>query len=181
LDKNYFYEEVKRMNVYLTSGTIDYLLRFKENNSAESMVVMNNEDSALLVHETSGASKFKEPRRYEVIDSAGQLEQKEGFAVFNNIPVTVEGRPLFEHRFLNRPRLIENEPGFSAIRVLRPLSSNTYIILTVWENEAAFENWQQSKAYGHAHKNRGTDAGLGGGNPSIFESASYVTKYYIAE
>lgn len=169
------------MNVYITSGTIDYLLRFKESQQGEAMVFMNNEDSALLIHESGAASLFKEPRRYEVIDSSGTLVQKEGFAVFNNIPVTVEGRPLFEHRFLNRPRLIENEPGFMAIRVLRPLSSNTYIILTIWENEAAFKKWQQSKAYSHAHKNRGTDAGLDGGKPSIFESASYVATYYIPD
>jgi heme oxygenase (mycobilin-producing) len=99
----------------------------------------------------------------------------------NNIPVTDEGRPLFEDRFLNRPRMIENEPGFVAIRVLRPLSSNTYTILTVWENEGAFENWQKSKAYEHTHKKRGTEAGIDSAKPNIFESASYVTKYYIGE
>ncbi|WP_210364654.1 antibiotic biosynthesis monooxygenase [Bacillus sp. REN3] len=168
------------MNLYLTSGTVDYLLRFKEKQPEETMVLMANNESALLVHETDGDSVFNEPRKYEVIDSSGSLDQ-EGFAVLNNIPVTDEGRPLFEDRFLNRPRLIENEPGFVAIRVLRPLSSNTYIILTVWENEGAFENWQKSKAYEKAHKNRGTKAGIDGAKPKIFESASYVTKYYINE
>lgn len=165
------------MNLYITSGTADYLLRFKEKHPGETLVLMNNNDSSILVHETDGNSLFNEPRRYEIIDSAGSLDHA-GFAVLNNIPVTDEGRPLFEDRFLNRPRMIENEPGFVAIRVLRPLSSNTYTILTVWENEGAFENWQKSKAYEHAHKKRGTEAGA---KPNIFESASYVTKYYIGE
>lgn len=168
------------MNLYITSGTADYLLRFKEKHPGETLVLMNNNDSSILVHETDGNSLFNEPRRYEIIDSAGSLDHA-GFAVLNNIPVTDEGRPLFEDRFLNRPRMIENEPGFVAIRVLRPLSSNTYTILTVWENEGAFENWQKSKAYEHAHKKRGTEAGIDGAKPNIFESASYVTKYYIGE
>lgn len=168
------------MNVYIASGTADYLTKLKEQHPEETLVLMNNIESAILVHETNGASLFNEPRKYEVIDTAGSLDQP-GFSVFNNIPVTDEGRPLFENRFLNRPRLIENEPGFKAIRVLRPLSSNTYIILTVWENEGAFENWQKSKAYDHAHKNRGTEAGIDNAKPHIFESASYVSKYYIGE
>lgn len=168
------------MNVYITSGTADFLMKMKEKHSGETLVLMNNNESAILVHESSGETLFNEPRRYEVIDSAGSLDQA-GFAVFNNIPVTDEGRPLFEDRFLNRPRLIENEPGFVAIRVLRPLSSNTYIILTVWKNEGAFEAWQKSKAYEHAHKNRGTEAGIDSTKPNIFESASYVSKYYIGE
>lgn len=166
------------MNVFITSGTADFLLKIKEKHQSENMVLMNNNESSILVHETDKKTVFSSPRKYEVIDSAGKLGH-EGFAVFNNIPVTDEGRPLFEDRFLNRPRLIENEPGFAAIRVLRPLSSNTYIILTIWENEGAFENWQKSKAYENAHKKRGTEAGIDGARPNIFESASYVSKYYI--
>ncbi|MCM3573351.1 MULTISPECIES: antibiotic biosynthesis monooxygenase family protein [Mesobacillus] len=166
------------MNLYITSGTPDFLLKLKEKHQGETMVLMNNNESSLLVHETDKKTVFSSPRKYEVIDSAGNLGH-EGFAVFNNIPVTDEGRPLFEDRFLNRPRLIENEPGFIAIRVLRPLSSNTYIIMTIWKNESSFENWQKSKAYENAHKKRGTEAGIDGARPNIFESASYVSKYYI--
>ena len=169
------------MKLYITSGTADYLLRFKDNHPEETMVLMETNDSAMLVHETNGESLFKEPRKYEVIDSTGSIIQEEGFVVLNNIPVTDEGRPVFEDRFLNRPKQVENEPGFLSIRVLRPLSSNTYIIMTVWENERAFENWQQSKAYENAHKKRGTKAGVDFAKPSIFESASYVSKYYINE
>ncbi|RSD29290.1 antibiotic biosynthesis monooxygenase family protein [Mesobacillus subterraneus] len=168
------------MNLYITSGTADFLLKLKEKHAGETMVLMNNNESSILVHETNGKTVYSAPRKYEVIDSAGTF-RNEGFAVLNNIPVTDEGRPLFEDRFLNRPRMIESEPGFIAIRVLRPVSSNTYIILTIWENESAFLNWQNSKAYDHAHKKRGTEAGIDQTRPNIFESASYVSKYYISE
>jgi heme-degrading monooxygenase HmoA len=113
----------------MTSGTYDYLKKIEDKHPNETMVTMQNPDTAVLIHETSAGTLFKEPRSYEVIDSSGSFDHA-GFAVLNNIPVTDEGRPLFEHRFKNRAGLIENEPGFAAIRVLRPLESNTYIILT---------------------------------------------------
>jgi len=167
------------MKIYMARGTYDFLKKIKKKHSNENMVAMQNTESALLIHETAGASIFKEPRSYEVIDSSGTFNDA-GFAVLNNIPVTDEGRPLFEHRFKNRAGLIENEPGFTAIRVLRPLESNTYIILTLWKDEKSFKNWQNSKAYEKAHEKRGTESGIDK-TPNIFSSPSYVTQYYIPE
>ena len=112
---------------------------------------------------------------YEVLDQKGQLEVG-AFAVFNNIPVTEEGRELFEPRFQNRAGLVEKEPGFAAIRILRPLDSDTYVILTMWEDESAFTTWQSSQAYSHAHKKRGTSEGIDK-RPNIFPRPSFVTTY----
>jgi heme oxygenase (mycobilin-producing) len=55
------------MNVYITTGTFEYLKAMEIRYPTESMVTMVNEDSALLLHETSKTSVFKEPRRYEVV------------------------------------------------------------------------------------------------------------------
>ncbi|MDE4085978.1 antibiotic biosynthesis monooxygenase [Planococcus maritimus] len=112
---------------------------------------------------------------YEVLDQKGQLEDG-AYAVFNNIPVTEEGRELFESRFQNRAGLVEKEPGFAAIRILRPLDSDTYVILTMWEDESAFTTWQSSQAYSHAHKKRGTSEGIDK-RPNIFPRPSFVTTY----
>ncbi|AUD14416.1 MULTISPECIES: antibiotic biosynthesis monooxygenase [unclassified Planococcus (in: firmicutes)] len=112
---------------------------------------------------------------YEVLDQKGQLEDG-SYAVFNNIPVTEEGRELFESRFQNRAGLVEKEPGFAAIRILRPLDSDTYVILTMWEDESAFTTWQSSQAYSHAHKKRGTSEGIDK-RPNIFPRPSFVTTY----
>lgn len=115
---------------------------------------------------------------YEVLDAVGPLGGS--FVVCNNIPVTDEGRPLFEHRFQQRARLIEKEPGFVAIRVLRPLKSDTYVIMTMWENESAFRRWQQSKAYEKAHQKRGTEKAIDQ-QRSIFPRSSYVTTYAVVK
>lgn len=173
------------MNVFLTAGTYDYLLKIKEAHQGERMVLMMHEDQALLFHETDGETLFKEPRSYEAIDSVGALENAR-FVVMNNIPVTDEGRSLFEHRFKNRDRSIEKMPGFVGIRVLRPLTSDTYVIVTLWSDESDFEDWKTSEAFAKSHKKSAPATGAepdGGGLPpkKLFSGASYVTKYYIPE
>lgn len=157
---------------------MEYLKALKVKHSSENMILMQNPENSLLLHETKRKSVFKEPRKYELIDSSGDFENA-GFAVLNHIPVTEEGRPVFEYRFKNRQRKIENQPGFAAIRVLRPLTSNTYIILTLWENEQGFERWQKSKDFKKAHEQKETNVGVE--KQKIFSGSSYVTKYVIPE
>lgn len=114
---------------------------------------------------------------YEVIDGAGPLPQGVAFVVMNNIPVSVEGRGLFEARFMNRARKIENERGFLAIRICRPIDHDTYVVLTFWSDEHAYEEWRQSEAYRHAHRHRGTEEGIDRQAPSIFPRPSFVTTF----
>ncbi len=163
------------MKIFFTSGTAEFMNSILEKHEGEQMFVLHGEGNALLLHETNGDTVFQTPREYEVIDASGDLSDQ-GYFVLNNIPVTDEGRPIFEYRFNNRARAIENEPGFIAIRVLRPVSSDTYIILTEWSGPKSFEAWQTSQAYTQAHEKRGTEEGIDK-RPNIFSSASYVTTY----
>ncbi len=170
------------MNIYITAGTIDYLTIVKNKYPNENMLLMTAADgeSAAILHETSKGTLFNHPRKYEVIDGTGSFETAT-FVVMNNIPVTDEGKPLFEYQFKNRQQQIENQPGFVAIRVLRPLASNTYVILTLWENQQAFENWKSSESFHKAHKKTAGSSGEGGQSPAIFAGPSYTTTYSIAE
>ncbi|MBM4764175.1 antibiotic biosynthesis monooxygenase [Bacillus sp. B15-48] len=164
------------MNFYITSGTLEFLKKLMTKHPQEKILLMGDDDSAVLFHETSGKTIFNQPRKYEVINSVGSFD-KAGYAVLNHIPVTDEGRPLFEYQFKNRQGKIEHQPGFAAIRVLRPLVSNTYVILTLWENEAAFSKWKETDAFQMAHKKQKT----GAQPPNIFAGPSYITTYSIAE
>ncbi|KUP09165.1 hypothetical protein Q73_03580 [Bacillus coahuilensis m2-6] len=166
------------MKIYMTSGTYEYLQTKRNAVGSETTILMQNENTSLLLHETIGDTFFNEPRSYEVIDASGALREN-GFVVMNNIPVTDEGRPVFEDRFKSRARAIESVPGFIAIRVLRPLNSDTYIILTQWDDKEAFKNWQSSQAYNKAHEKRGTGEGMDQKHPSIFTRPSFVTTYTI--
>ena len=163
------------MNIYLTSGTMDFMETLKKRHPNETMIVMNGVGNSILLHETEGKTSFQTPRRFEVISSSGTLMEK-GFFAFNNIPVTDEGRPIFEHRLLSRIDAIENEPGFVAFRLLRPLDSDTYILLTQWTNQQGFKSWKDSAAYNNVHESNQSGAGLDKMS-HIFSSAAYITTY----
>jgi heme-degrading monooxygenase HmoA len=170
-------KEVVTMYIYITVGTYDFLKALKEKHPQEKIAIMQNEDSALLLHETDGKTVFKVPRKYEILDSAGTIGE-EGFVVFNHIPVTDEGRPIFEYRFKNRAKQIENEPGFLGIRVLRPLSSNTYVVLTVWDNKTSFTNWKNSASFNDAHLKQENGTGA---QPQLFSGIPYTKTYTLSD
>ncbi len=125
-------------------------------------IIELNEKQQLSINEIGNniwIASEAQKKKYEIIDQANTLQTK-GIIVLNCIPVHDEKRRRFEERFLNRPRLIENEPGFVAIRVLRPVQDDIYIVLTQWQTEEAFRNWQASTGYQHAHRKRKTQQGI---------------------
>lgn len=163
------------MKLFLTSGTPEFMESMRKRYPKETMVAMHGTGNSVLLHETAGKTVFQTPRRYEVISSSGNLTEQ-GFFVFNNIPVTDEGRPVFEHRFMNRAGAIDDEPGFIAFRLLRPLDSDTYIVMTQWSKSLFFDTWKNSSTYQMAHEQKdshvGTDKTI-----HIFSSAPYVTTF----
>ncbi|OLS36735.1 hypothetical protein BTR22_11340 [Alkalihalophilus pseudofirmus] len=142
-------------------------------NEAASIQLTSAQQNVYYIEDTRVDSGSGEV--YSLLNETGSIPDA-GFVVLNNIPVTAEGRGMFEERFQNRAGLVEKEPGFKAIRILRPETSDTYIVMTVWESKDYFKKWQESNAYNHAHKKRGTKEGLGS---SIFPRPSYVTEYTI--
>ena len=139
------------------------------------LMYMSDEEEAVLLHESNGGTVLPGAEGYEVLNAVGDINDGY-FAVFNNIPVSPEGREMFESRFAGRAGLVEKEPGFAAIRVLRPLNSDIYVILSLWNGEEDFKNWQESAAYGSAHAKRGTSEGIDK-RPNIFPRPSFVTRY----
>ena len=163
------------MNIYMTSGTPEFMESLKEKYAAEGLIAMHGQANSLLLHETAGKTVFQTPRRYEVIGSLGKI-QDNGYFVFNNIPVTDEGRPVFEHRFTERAGAIESELGFIAFRLLRPLDSDTYIVMTEWSQSTHYTRWKNSSSFDKFHAQNRTDAGVDN-TLHIFSSAAYVTTY----
>jgi len=163
------------MYIYMTTGTRDFMGKIKEKHASKQMILMHGSGASLLLHETEGKSVFQTPRRYEVISSAGNL-QDEGYFVCNNIPVSDEGRPVFEHRFSTQAGTIESQPGFVAFRLLRPLDSETYIVMTEWNGPADFDRWKNSSAFKEAHDPEAAREFVDN-TTHIFTSASYITTY----
>lgn len=129
--------------VYITTGTYDFLNALKSKYKNEHLSLMFSTEHTLLLHETTGTSIFQIPRRYEVLDSYGNIPEK-GFAVFNYVTVLEESKPVFEHQIKHRPKTILNTPGFIASRMLSPIKNDTYLLITFWDNEKAFRHISES-------------------------------------
>ena len=168
-------KEVLAMELYKWIGHRDQAVTIMANLANARLIYLVNEEEAVLLYETEGGPGLQGAEAYEVLNAVGDINDG-FFAVFNNIPVTAEGKEAFEARFQNRAGMVEKEPGFAAIRVLRPVNSDTYVILTLWKDEQSFKDWQQSQAYGHAHAKRGTSEGIDK-RPNIFPRPSFVTTY----
>jgi heme-degrading monooxygenase HmoA len=162
----------------MTVGTYDFLKNIEKKYPSETMITMTGGNGALLLHETNGESVFKEPRKYEVFDSIGEIQDGR-MVVLSNFPVRDEGRPLFEHYFKEKARSIENEQGFIAFRALRPKVSNRYVILTVWENEASFHSWQNTLSISTKKEKQTAETGIDT-LPHMFDSDPYATKYTVS-
>ncbi|MCT2535135.1 antibiotic biosynthesis monooxygenase [Aquibacillus koreensis] len=160
-----------------------YISQQNQNQQKVPPLKMEGFEQTIYLYETDRATDEDitgiDQKAYEVIDATGTMKAP-SFAVFNNIPVTEDGRSQFEKRFLNRARKIEHEPGFVAIRVCRPLHSDTYVVITLWKSQTDYEEWRQSSAYKHAHKKRGTSEGIDQQQPQIFPRPSFVETYHVS-
>ncbi|MBD8003797.1 antibiotic biosynthesis monooxygenase family protein [Bacillus norwichensis] len=138
------------MYTYITTGTFFFLKKMKDKHPEDRMLLMQNADTCQLWHETEGKTIFQSPRKYEVIHSSGQLEQK-GHVACDHISIREESRPVFEYTFSDHMKKVDSLPGFTAFRLLRPLSSDTYIAMTIWEDEESLRSWQQSALFADSH------------------------------
>lgn len=76
------------------------------------------------------------------------------YVVANRVPVTAGWEETFEARFRQRAGQIEQQPGFVRMEILRPVSPDTpYVVLTTWEDEAAFRAWVGGEDFKAAHRN----------------------------
>src|ERR1700689_2967773 len=55
--------------------------------------------------------------------------------------------------FVNRPRLVENAPGFRGLEVMTDAADPTvFLLLTRWTDEASFKTWHCSDAHHQSHR-----------------------------
>ncbi len=75
------------------------------------------------------------------------------YFAMNHITVPEDKRERFEEMFKTRARAVDKRPGFIKFYCLKPESGDTYIIMTLWENKKAFEEWANgSPEFKDGHK-----------------------------
>ncbi|RMH73848.1 MAG: antibiotic biosynthesis monooxygenase [Gemmatimonadetes bacterium] len=71
----------------------------------------------------------------------------------NYIHCQAHYRQRFEELFATRAHAIDRVPGFIEMHVLRPKDMESdYLIVSFWENEAAFQSWTTSPEFIEGHK-----------------------------
>jgi heme oxygenase (mycobilin-producing) len=70
----------------------------------------------------------------------------------NALTVPPDGGDELARRFGARAGAVDTQDGFEGFELLRPTDGrNTWLVVTRWRDEAAFEAWRSSPAFGHGH------------------------------
>lgn len=156
------------MILYMTSGTPEFMQSIKKKHPHDYIFILHGKGNSLLIHETDNKTVFQVPRKYEILESLGQFSEK-GYFVLHHIPASEEGKPIFEFKYTNLSPTLENEPGFIALRVLKQIKSDTYIILTEWSGPSSYEVWAKTVSLDFTNV---------ADKQKLFTSAPYVSTYH---
>lgn len=162
------------MNFYIALGTVDFLEKLREKHKKENMTVFYNNETAILLHETTKKTVFAAPRKYETITGSGNIKEA-GFSAFTYVPVTEEGKPLFEYNITQMNTLSQNISGLVAFRSLRPIKSDTYVVASFWVKESFYLDWTRSTSFEQFEQIiEKTKAGL---NQTVFSGPVYTKTF----
>jgi heme-degrading monooxygenase HmoA len=74
----------------------------------------------------------------------------------NAITVPADGGDELARRFAARAGAVDNQDGFEGFELLRPTDGKlTWLVVTRWRDEASFEAWRTSPAFGQGHRQAG--------------------------
>jgi heme-degrading monooxygenase HmoA len=71
----------------------------------------------------------------------------------NAITVPEDSGDELARRFAARAGAVDDQDGFEGFELLKPTDDRTtWLVLTRWRDEAAFEAWVNSPAFAHGHR-----------------------------
>jgi len=78
----------------------------------------------------------------------------------NAITVPDDSGDELARRFAARAGAVDDQDGFEGFELLRPTDERTtWLVVTRWRDEAAFDAWVSSPAFGHGHRSEGSEPG----------------------
>jgi heme-degrading monooxygenase HmoA len=90
----------------------------------------------------------------------------------NAITVPEEGGDELAKRFGARAGAVDDQDGFEGFELLRPTDDrHTWLVVTRWRDEDAFNAWVSSPAFGAGHRGAGGGSGHGEGGPPVAVSS----------
>ena len=78
----------------------------------------------------------------------------------NAITVPADSGDELARRFAARAGAVDDAAGFEGFELLKPTDERTtWLVVTRWRDDAAFQAWLNSPAFGHGHRSAGERAG----------------------
>ena len=99
----------------------------------------------------------------------------------NAITVAPDSGDELARRFAARAGAVDDQDGFEGFELLKPTDDRTtWLVVTRWRDDAAFEAWVSSPAFGAGHKSEGGGHPHGGDAPKPVGVSSELWSYEIA-
>jgi heme-degrading monooxygenase HmoA len=106
----------------------------------------------------------------------------------NAITVPADSGDELARRFATRAGAVDSQPGFEGFELLKSADGRTtWLVVTRWRDEASFQAWLHSPAFGHGHRSAAdrpptgrSAAGHGADTPSPVGVSSELWSYEIA-
>lgn len=98
------------------------------------------------------------------------------YIAMNRFKIVRGSEEAFEQVWANRDTHLDAVPGFKEFHLVRGPEHDDHVLYashTIWESEAAFQDWTKSEAFREAHKNAGDNRSLYLGHPE-FEGFTVV-------
>jgi heme-degrading monooxygenase HmoA len=97
----------------------------------------------------------------------------------NAITVPAESGDELARRFAARAGAVDNQDGFEGFELLKPTDGRTtWLVMTRWRDDASFEAWLHSPAFGHGHRSAAERSG--GEAPGPVGVSSELWSYEVA-
>jgi heme oxygenase (mycobilin-producing) len=99
----------------------------------------------------------------------------------NAITVPADSGDELARRFAARAGAVDNQDGFEGFELLKPTDERTtWLVVTRWRDDAAFESWRTSPAFSHGHRQAAEAAAGGGEHARPVGVSSELWSYEIA-
>ncbi len=97
----------------------------------------------------------------------------------NAITVSPDSGDELAHRFAARAGAVDDQDGFEGFELLKPTDERTtWLVLTRWRDDAAFQAWMSSPAFAHGHRSESEREG--GDTPPPVGMHSELWSYEVA-
>jgi len=86
----------------------------------------------------------------------------------NAITVPADSGDELAQRFAARAGAVDNQDGFEGFELLKPNDERTtWLVITRWRDDEAFDAWVSSPAFGHGHRSETPKDQGGEGKPPV--------------